>query len=183
MMTVATGLPANTAKEAPLLKLRRWVIRPEDAHGGCHSRRRNEKPRYLKALPLSFWQLLWQLQVGREAVSASRTAVSARCAYRAVVWGWVWPSSLPTTCRDSPLETRCEANVCLLCRSRHNRHTFAVHQLSTWIKPLSEMIRGLASGYFSLARSRIISMSASFIDSRKSQCSKKRLHPSSTLHK
>ena len=43
--------------------------------------------------------------------AASRTAVSARCAYRAVVWGWVWPSSLPTTCRDSPLETRCEANV------------------------------------------------------------------------
>src|SRR6516225_3780825 len=35
--------------------------------------------------------------------AASRTAVSARCAYRAVVWGWVWPSSLLTTCRDSPL--------------------------------------------------------------------------------
>ena len=64
IMTVATGLPANTAKESPLLKLRRWVIRPEDAHGGCHSRRRNEKPGYLDALHLPFWQL----QVGREAV-------------------------------------------------------------------------------------------------------------------
>src|SRR5215469_1056070 len=50
-------------------------------------------------------------------------------------------------------------------------------------EPRQEMIRGRASGYLSLARCRIISMSASFIDSRKSQCSKKRLHPSSTLHK
>src|SRR5260370_42142375 len=32
--------------------------------------------------------------------------------------------------------------------------------------PLSEMILGFASGNFSLARSRIISISASFIDSR-----------------
>ena len=32
--------------------------------------------------------------------------------------------------------------------------------------PLSEMMRGFASGYFSLARSRISSTSASLIDSR-----------------
>jgi len=38
--------------------------------------------------------------------------------------------------------------------------------------PLSEMIRGFASGYFSLARSRITSMLASFIDSRRSQCTR-----------
>ncbi len=49
--------------------------------------------------------------------------------------------------------------------------------------PLSEMIRSLACRFFSLARSRILSMSASFIDSRRSQCTRKRLHPSSTLHK
>jgi hypothetical protein len=35
--------------------------------------------------------------------------------------------------------------------------------------PLSETIHGFASGYFSLARSRITSMSASFTDSRTSQ--------------
>ena len=33
--------------------------------------------------------------------------------------------------------------------------------------PLSEMMRGFASGYFSLTRSRITSMSVSLIDSRK----------------
>jgi len=35
--------------------------------------------------------------------------------------------------------------------------------------PLSEMIRGRASGYFSFAPCRMISMSASAIDSRMSQ--------------
>src|SRR5271163_2481463 len=40
--------------------------------------------------------------------------------------------------------------------------------------PLSEMIRGLASGYCSLARSRMISISVSVIDSRKSQCTMER---------
>src|SRR5579862_9119107 len=47
--------------------------------------------------------------------------------------------------------------------------------------PLSEMIRGFATGYFSLARSRISSTSASRIDSRKSQCTRKRLNPSRML--
>jgi len=46
--------------------------------------------------------------------------------------------------------------------------------------PLSEMILGFASGYFSWARSRIISISASFIDSRRSQCRIDRLYPSKT---
>ena len=41
--------------------------------------------------------------------------------------------------------------------------------------PLSEMIRGLASGYFSLPPSRMISISASVIESRKSQWTIKRL--------
>ena len=41
--------------------------------------------------------------------------------------------------------------------------------------PLSEMIRGLASGYFSLARCKMISISASVIDSRRSQCTMERL--------
>ena len=36
--------------------------------------------------------------------------------------------------------------------------------------PLSEMIRGFASGYFSRARYKMTSISASVIDSRKSQC-------------
>src|SRR5580704_8447962 len=44
--------------------------------------------------------------------------------------------------------------------------------------PLSEMILGFASGYFSLARSRILSISASFIYSRNSQCTIDRLYPS-----
>jgi len=38
--------------------------------------------------------------------------------------------------------------------------------------PLSLMIRGLASGYFSLAPFEMISMSTSFIDSRRSQCTR-----------
>ena len=42
--------------------------------------------------------------------------------------------------------------------------------------PLSEMIRGCASGYFSLAACRMISMSASVIDSRRSQLTMYRLH-------
>src|SRR5713226_3158033 len=46
--------------------------------------------------------------------------------------------------------------------------------------PLSEMIRGLASGCFSLAASRMISMSASVIDSRRSQCTIERLKQSSS---
>ncbi len=41
--------------------------------------------------------------------------------------------------------------------------------------PLSEMIRGFASGYFSLAPWRMISISASVIDSRKAQCTIERL--------
>ncbi len=49
--------------------------------------------------------------------------------------------------------------------------------------PLSEMILGFASGYFSLARSRMTSISASFIDSRRSQCTIDRLYPSITLHR
>src|SRR5580704_15420552 len=44
--------------------------------------------------------------------------------------------------------------------------------------PLSEMMRGFASGYFSLARSRMTSR----IDSRKSQCTRKRLNLSRMLH-
>src|SRR5947209_6456584 len=48
--------------------------------------------------------------------------------------------------------------------------------------PLSEMIRGLASRYFSLARCRITSTSVSRIDSRRSQCTRKRLNPSRMLH-
>jgi hypothetical protein len=49
--------------------------------------------------------------------------------------------------------------------------------------PLSDMMRGFASGYSSLARSRITSISASLIDSRRSQCTIERLYPSRTLHK
>jgi len=49
--------------------------------------------------------------------------------------------------------------------------------------PLSEMIHGFASVYFSWVRCRITSMSASLMDSRRSQCSRKRLNPSRTLHK
>jgi hypothetical protein len=49
--------------------------------------------------------------------------------------------------------------------------------------PLSEILRGFASGYFSLARCKITSMSASRMDSRRSQCTRKRLNPSRTLHK
>ena len=41
--------------------------------------------------------------------------------------------------------------------------------------PLSEMIRGFASGYFSRARCRMTSISASVIDSRKSQWTIERL--------
>ena len=41
--------------------------------------------------------------------------------------------------------------------------------------PLSQMMRGLAPGYRSLARSRMISMSASVIDSRRSQWTRRRL--------
>src|ERR1039457_2656582 len=48
---------------------------------------------------------------------------------------------------------------------------------------VSEMIRGRASGCFSLAPSRMISMSASFIASRRSQWTINRLQPSSTLHR
>jgi hypothetical protein len=44
--------------------------------------------------------------------AASRSARSARWAYRAVVWGSVCPSNFPTMCSDSPLETRCDAKVC-----------------------------------------------------------------------
>jgi hypothetical protein len=40
-----------------------------------------------------------------------------------------------------------------------------------------EMIRGLACGYFSLARSRILSISASFIDSRPNAPENDCIHP------
>jgi hypothetical protein len=49
--------------------------------------------------------------------------------------------------------------------------------------PLSEMMLGFASGYFSLARCRITSISVSRMDSRRSQCTRKRLNPSRMLHK
>ena len=45
----------------------------------------------------------------------------------------------------------------------------SVKSLAMNCGPLSEMIRGRASGYFSLAACRMISMSASVIDSRRSQ--------------
>jgi hypothetical protein len=38
------------------------------------------------------------------------------------------------------------------------------------LRTLSEMMRGFASGYFSLARCRITSISVSRMDSRRSQC-------------
>ena len=49
--------------------------------------------------------------------------------------------------------------------------------------PLSEMIRGRASGYFSLAPCMMISMSASVILSRRSQLTMYRLKPSRMLHR
>jgi len=51
------------------------------------------------------------LSPSEKRLAASRRAPSAICAYRAVVWGSVCPSNLPTMCRDSPLDTRWEANV------------------------------------------------------------------------
>jgi hypothetical protein len=45
-------------------------------------------------------------------LAASRTGLSAKWAYRAVVCGCVCPNSLPTMGKDTPLETRCEANEC-----------------------------------------------------------------------
>src|SRR5215472_9450231 len=49
--------------------------------------------------------------------------------------------------------------------------------------PLSEMIRGFACGYFSRARCKMTSISASVIDSRKSQWTIERLKPSRMLHR
>ena len=49
--------------------------------------------------------------------------------------------------------------------------------------PLSEMIRGRTSGYFSLAPCKMISMAASVIDSRMSQFTMYRLKPSRMLHR
>ena len=49
--------------------------------------------------------------------------------------------------------------------------------------PLSEMIRGRASGYFSFAPYKMISMSASVIDFRRSQLTMYRLQPSRMLHR
>ena len=51
----------------------------------------------------------------------------------------------------------------------------SLKSLATNCGPLSEMIRGRASGYFSLAACRMISMSASVMDSRRSQCTMERL--------
>jgi hypothetical protein len=49
--------------------------------------------------------------------AAARSGSSARCAYRFVVSGFVWPSTLPTISRFRPLDTRCEAWVWRLsCR-------------------------------------------------------------------
>ena len=36
----------------------------------------------------------------------------ARCAYRAVVWTWVWPSSVPIIVRLSPKASALEAYEC-----------------------------------------------------------------------
>ena len=77
MITVATGLPANTAKEAPLLKLRRWVIRPEDAHGGCHSRRRNEKRSTSSILPTSSWSRSGLPRLEQQYPQGVRTELSS----------------------------------------------------------------------------------------------------------
>jgi hypothetical protein len=49
--------------------------------------------------------------------------------------------------------------------------------------PLSEMMRGRASGCFSFAPCRMISMSASVIDSRMSQFTMYRLKPSRMLQR
>jgi hypothetical protein len=44
--------------------------------------------------------------------AASRCGSSAKCAYRAVVCCWVCPKSFPTIGKETPLETRCDANEC-----------------------------------------------------------------------
>ncbi len=49
--------------------------------------------------------------------------------------------------------------------------------------PLSEMIRGRASGHFSFAPWKMISMAASVVDSRMSQFATYQLKPSRMLHR
>src|SRR5580693_5156221 len=77
-------------------------------------------------------------------------------------------SDFSDLCQRSNLPFHCgypvEVRTCVIPEIRIN----SLKSRAMNCGPLSEMIRGLASGYFSLARSRISPMSACFIDSRKS---------------
>lgn len=66
---------------------------------------------------------------------AFRCASSATCAYLIVVMGFVWPSNFPTTGSPTPSDTRWEANVCLLYRIRHSRHTLTTDSIDAGDDP------------------------------------------------
>ena len=48
-----------------------------------------------------------------------------------VVLMWPCPSRRWMVCRSTPASSRCVAKLCLLCRDRHRRHSFATHLLES----------------------------------------------------
>jgi hypothetical protein len=54
-----------------------------------------------------------------------------------------WPISFISAGRLTPARTMSEAKVCLLCRDRHRRHTFAVQILLGWYRNGADVERNL----------------------------------------